>query len=480
MADMPAPLQSAKIVAYFSSILPDADVGDSPPDVVPIIGTVVIVPNLTPKIIRGIGTTPHRIMTMTQFSCTINSSGEMYGPDGEPGVNVLASNSAGVSPTFQYRATIVLNGISAADQPLPILFNANAGTTTNLADVVSVNQPAIQTVVTEDSRIAAEAAVATIKRGIAGGVAALDNNGFVINADGSFPSATGTTTPNATATVIGKIQLAGDLTGTAQLPRIAASVFNNLALTGTPTAPTAPNGTQSTQLATTLFVANAIALSGGGGGGGTAAPDATSGVNGLIRLAGDLSGTAIAPVIKNDVILNGAPTLAGSPGPTDNTLRIPSTSWVNAAVAAAITAAGGGGAATPDATTTVKGKIQLAGDLGGTAASPTVPGLANLAPKANPTFTGTGSFVNITVQGTISIPDGSIALAKLVGLDAALLANRGGNAWMITGNVPRVYPGTSTALPSALSGTKVIWVTVGDTQEPDQFDFNGDLWLNET
>jgi hypothetical protein len=38
------------------------------------------------------------------------------------------------------------------------------------------------------------------------------------------------------------------------------------------------------------------------------------------------------------------------------------------------------GGATPDATTLVKGKVQLAGDLGGTAASPTVPGLATKQP----------------------------------------------------------------------------------------------------
>lgn len=38
---------------------------------------------------------------------------------------------------------------------------------------------------------------------------------------------------------------------------------------------------------------------------------------------------------------------------------------------------GPAGAGSPDATTSVKGSIQLAGDLGGTAAAPTVPGLAN-------------------------------------------------------------------------------------------------------
>jgi len=47
------------------------------------------------------------------------------------------------------------------------------------------------------------------------------------------------------------------------------------------------------------------------------------------------------------------------------------------------------GSGTPDATDTIKGKIKLAGDLGGTADSPTVPALANKADLNSPTFTGT-------------------------------------------------------------------------------------------
>ena len=43
----------------------------------------------------------------------------------------------------------------------------------------------------------------------------------------------------------------------------------------------------------------------------------------------------------------------------------------------------------PDATTVATGKIQLSGDLGGTATNPTVPELANKANIASPTFTGT-------------------------------------------------------------------------------------------
>jgi hypothetical protein len=49
------------------------------------------------------------------------------------------------------------------------------------------------------------------------------------------------------------------------------------------------------------------------------------------------------------------------------------TEWVNQT--------GGGGGSTPDATALVKGKLKLAGDLGGTADLPTVPALANKVDK---------------------------------------------------------------------------------------------------
>lgn len=56
----------------------------------------------------------------------------------------------------------------------------------------------------------------------------------------------------------------------------------------------------------------------------------------------------------------------------------------------------------PDATTTTKGLVQLAGDLSGTATSPTVPGLASKAPLNSPTFTG-----------TVTVPDNTFSVNKL-------------------------------------------------------------------
>jgi hypothetical protein len=125
-------------------------------------------------------------------------------------------------------------------------------------------------------------------------------------------------------------------------------------------------------------------------------PDATSSVKGKVQLAGDLGGTAASPTVpglasKADasattaalagkaadsaVVHNtgnetvaGIKTFSSSPiVPTPTT----GTQAVNKTYADGLVSGGA-----PDATTGSKGIVQLAGDLGGTAASPTVPGLA--------------------------------------------------------------------------------------------------------
>lgn len=84
-------------------------------------------------------------------------------------------------------------------------------------------------------------------------------------------AATSAGVEDATTLVKGKIQLAGDLAGTADLPTVPSLSFKapleSPALTGTPTAPTATTGNNSTQIATTAFVTTAVAAGGGGGGG---------------------------------------------------------------------------------------------------------------------------------------------------------------------------------------------------------------------
>ncbi len=67
---------------------------------------------------------------------------------------------------------------------------------------------------------------------------------------------------DATTLATGKIQLAGDLSGTANAPTVPGlatkAPLNSPAFTGLPTAPTATTGTNSTQIATTEFVTTAL------------------------------------------------------------------------------------------------------------------------------------------------------------------------------------------------------------------------------
>jgi hypothetical protein len=104
----------------------------------------------------------------------------------------------------------------------------------------------------------------------------------------------------------------------------------------------------------------------------------TSDVTTALATKADAAAVATSLGLKEDVS-NKANTPLGTSTtlyPTQNAVK----TYVDAQVA---------GATIADADGSTKGKIQLAGDLGGTAAAPTVPGLALKAPLASPTFTGT-------------------------------------------------------------------------------------------
>lgn len=75
---------------------------------------------------------------------------------------------------------------------------------------------------------------------------------------------------------------------------------------------------------------------------------------------------------------------------------------------------GGGGGSVPDATTLVKGIVQLAGDLAGTAAAPTVPGLANALQKA----ANLGDLVSASTART-NLGLGTAAIHPVTDFDAA-------------------------------------------------------------
>jgi hypothetical protein len=127
--------------------------------------------------------------------------------------------------------------------------------------------------------------------------------------------------------------------------------------------------------------ANPIVSASGSGGGSSAWGDITGTLSDQtdLQTALDAKAPSVSPAFT------GTPT-APTPSAGDNSTKLATTAYADAAVTAG---------ATPDATTGTKGKVQLAGDLGGTADSPTVPGLVTLAssialkaPSASPIFTG--------------------------------------------------------------------------------------------
>ena len=190
-------------------------------------------------------------------------------------------------------------------------------------------------------------------------------------------------TPDASTSVKGKIQLGGDLAGigtTAATPIISDNaITNNKIIADAVTTDKIQNGTiigadLANGIITNAKLAETITVPNGGTGATT--------LTGYVKGNGTNAMTAVATIPVADIV--GAQTTANLASDitsnTGSTTLYPSVAAVEAFVA---------NNATPDATTSSKGKIKLAGDLAGTADLPTVPGLLTKAPIASPSFTGT-------------------------------------------------------------------------------------------
>ncbi|WMW78352.1 hypothetical protein RF683_02600 [Flavobacterium sp. 20NA77.7] len=130
--------------------------------------------------------------------------------------------------------------------------------------------------------------------------------------------------------------------------------------------------------------------------------------------------------------------------------------------------------ATPDATSSVKGKIKLAGDLGGTADAPTVPDLALKAPLESPSLTGTPLAPTATPgTNTTQIATTAFVTAATSGMQEAItLTTTGTGAASLVGstlNIPTPNNGTVTnvaALTIGISGTDVTSTVANSTTTP--------------
>ncbi len=233
--------------------------------------------------------------------------------------------------------------------------------------------------------------------------------------DNAIYDAVGSGVPDATTLAAGKVQLAGDLSGTAASPTVPALAGKENSSNKT-TAIDLGAGNPSDQLypsqkATKAYVDNSIYAAVGSG-----VPDATTNAAGKVKLAGDLAGTAASPTVpglllKADIV---SPTFTGTPlAPTpalaDNSNQIATTAFVQNKVNAATV---------NDATSSAKGILQLAGDLAGSASSPLVAKIqGNLVSSSTPTsgqvltYDGTswGPAATSNAAGTLS---GTVAIAN--------------------------------------------------------------------
>jgi hypothetical protein len=241
----------------------------------------------------------------------------------------------------------------------------------------------------------------------------LSNKTVDITADGTSD----TKYPSAKAV---KIYVDQATLGTALAADLNAKADKNSPIfTGTPQLPTTTvavtqaNGTNSTQIATTAFVQNSISS--------LSVNDANSGTKGIVQLAGDLGGTASAPTVTGlagkEITLNKSNDILAD---ALSTTKYPSVKMIKDYVDGQISSGG-----VSDASTSVKGIVQLAGDLSGTSASPSV---------ANNAIT------------TTKILNGAVTDAKIDQVSGSkITGNIPGNAANVTGTISPSNGGSGTA-----------------------------------
>lgn len=174
-------------------------------------------------------------------------------------------------------------------------------------------------------------------------------------------------------------------------------------------------------------------------------------LNEYLSVAHDSVGSLKANAVNSSVLQDNS--VSGSKLQDDSVTdaKLNAGSGANGQVLTKNSALGGGfewtsAAGSPDATTGSKGIVQLAGDLGGTAAAPTVPGLATKANAAITISAGTG----LTGGGDLSA---NRSLAANFGATAGTIAQ--GNDSRITGAEQTTNKGVAGGYASLDGSTKV-------------------------
>jgi hypothetical protein len=211
----------------------------------------------------------------------------------------------------------------------------------------------------------------------------------------------------------------------------AKADLNSPSFSGTPTLPTGTIavtqslGNNSTAVATTAFVLTALSS--------FTVVDADSNTKGKVQLAGDLAGSAAAPVVAK---LQGITVSAANPT-VGQVLKYNGTAWVpDMAVmnesqtlslsGSTLTISGTNSSVVlptaSDATTSSNGMVRLAGDLGGTGSVASAPVISDDA--INTSKLANGSVTDAKFSGTLSVAKGGTGTTSLNGM----IKGNGGSA----------------------------------------------------
>ncbi len=223
--------------------------------------------------------------------------------------------------------------------------------------------------------------------------------------------------PDADATTKGKIQLAGDLAGTAAVPTVPGLALKESSANKSTNLST--DGASDTKYPSVKSVKTYVDAQVSG----ATIADANATTKGKIQLAGDLAGTAAAPTVPGLALKENSAnksTNVSTDGASDS--KYPSVkavkSYVDAQLAAGVTSV-----TIADADASTKGKIQLTGDLGGTAESPTVPGLAlKLDANQKGVANGVASLNALGIIPSSQLPPVTLSSTSVVASDAAMVA----------------------------------------------------------
>lgn len=190
---MPAPKYCLVTGRWLRAVIDSTEDPDREPQIVPISGVKIdIAVDLKDgKVIAPLAEPP-AVLVADSYKCTSDATGQLVSPDGDVGVYVPATDDPNLRPTgFTWTATITTPGIST----YKVTFHAPSDGHVDLATLVPVplnpgteisewQAIVTQTTTARDEAVAAVTQLLSI-RGVAGGLAALDDDGDVIDAAGN-------------------------------------------------------------------------------------------------------------------------------------------------------------------------------------------------------------------------------------------------------------------------------------------------------